>query len=938
MKKRATSGMALMVGAALLVSACGSGGSASTASTARTKNAALDGAASVETAACASGVVGPNGGKVLGVVNDSIVEIGREGKVFNFRTVSLSFSNSAQWVKDYQLNGIGGWTLASIDVLQAVKDSLWSEFKSIPYYYWSSSASTVLMPDGTAGPKPVDYVETMAVPFKLTPVATAVCSVPTTTTTSSTTTSTTTTTTSTTTTTVAPSTTVALSATKCTDESDCQIGNTGPGGGIVVATYEVRNSSSVGIAYVELAPRGWDGPQDPMFGQASQVVSRLSTLNAAGGKADWRAPTEDEFRLICRTPVTPPYASTQACLDGLGFGGVDYGNNKNNKYWTYEKVTVRYPQSSAYRFFNVSSGGPDYGDLTPRLRPVRVWTRQTVSLTTVPTTLPPSTTTTTLAPVVAWSASPSLTCSDLSQCDVGERGPAGGLIIDAQRDSSGAAYVEMAPDGWAGTADRRDPLVDAASATQQLAKFNLTGGEWVLPSEAWIASICHVAGGRRPSSSSACTNNGRIASAFGGAVATDAAYWKGRGSSVDGTTNFGTGRNSGDTSVKAYLRPVRVVRYVTPTTTTTIPKTCAQGGVCKIGDISPTGGLIVDFSGSGSSMTYTEMASKDWRKTIEPQTSGEPALPLAETKSFVNVLAQRTSAPWKLPTDRQMRAAFLFFAGNPTFGPDCTAKFSSWRPLTSEQQKFSFGSLSYWIEAAGRVNRFDNFNIATGAAYYDVGADMKYSGRPFAERPYRGGGAPTPAVWTTPACEQKVIPTTTTTTVLVPCSGRGLCKIGDVGPNGGVIIGIAYGSVRGDITYTEMRPAASFSADCQQTAIWTGCLGTQYDDWVRYIGRNGVFDDYPTVKELMTLVARPDLRDRLRIRSNWYFSSIFRISKTLTADMALEKGNTAEILASLEINDQTLGLAVDVSTGQQREMNTALFRGVNRWKCQYSCK
>jgi hypothetical protein len=291
---------------------------------------------------------------------------------------------------------------------------------------------------------------------------------------------------------------------------------------------------------------------------------------------------------------------------------------------------------------------------------------------------------------------------------------------------------------------------------------------------------------------------------------------------------------------------------------------------------------------------------------------------------------------WTLPTDRQMRAAFAFFAENLTFGPDCRAVFSSWRALTIDQQPFAFGGLAYWLANPTREAKADNFQIATGAAYYDVDAAMRYNVRPFAVQPYRGGGNPTPAAWSTPQCERQTIPTTTTTTVRVPCAGRGICSIGDVGPHGGIIIGVVFGKVRGDITYTEMRIAPNPNLDCQFTGFGSRCLPGQYDDFMRTIGLTGVFDSYPTERELSIVARSPDLKRKLRMRNDWYFSSTYRVSKTVMGDVNAE--GIGDLLQSLEVTDQTTGIAVHMPTGQAKEFNTAFFRGVNRWKCQFGCK
>jgi hypothetical protein len=729
---------------------------------------------------------------------------------------------------------------------------------------------------------------------------------------------------------VATQATVPKSATVCTDTSECEIGNTGPGGGMVVAKYEERNAEAVNNLYIELAPRGWDGKNDPPIGMPFDVRAKLASYKG-GGRSDWRAPSLSEVQYICGPMSMPPqFTDSRSCADALGlfawFDGREYRG-----YWTNEKATLPSSSSKNLPFWNFSIAGPDNSRVTPMLRPVRVWTTPKVSLTTVATTPTTTTTTVVLPPVVAWPGSAISTCSDLAKCELGQRGPAGGLIINVQRSSAESVYVEMAPDGWAGTPDKRDPLVDTAGAVRALATFNAGGGQWTLPSPTYIGSICHIAAGRAPDSSGACTDNGRIAPTFG-AGGRDAWYWTGQGTDVGGRTDFVSGKSQGDLSGGAFLRPIRLVRFVPPTTTTTIPLSCADGGVCKIGDKSPTGGLIVDFSVAPGTMTYTELAPKTWAGGTT-----DPGLPKQEAARAVALYSDTVNkGRWTLPTDRQMRAAFAFFAENLTFGPDCRAVFSSWRALTIDQQPFAFGGLAYWLANPTREAKADNFQIATGAAYYDVDAAMRYNVRPFAVQPYRGGGNPTPAAWSTPQCERQTIPTTTTTTVRVPCAGRGVCSIGDVGPHGGIIIGVEFGKVRGDITYTEMRIAPYPNFDCQFTGFGSRCLPGQYDDFMRTIGLTGVFDSYPTERELSIVARSPDLKQKLRMRNDWYFSSTYRVSKTVTGDVNAE--GIGDLLQSLEVNDQTTGIAVHMPTGQAKEFNTAFFRGVNRWKCQFGCK
>ena len=729
-----------------------------------------------------------------------------------------------------------------------------------------------------------------------------------------------------------------MSDTKCTTSSECVVGNSGPGGGIVVAAYEARSSESVGITYVEMARVGWDGPQDPMMGQQADARNKLASYTG-GGFTDWRAPTEAEFRLICRTPITPPFTTTDGCIAGLALGGKDYGYVDNYKYWTNEKVTLSYNDSKSYSFFNVKLGGPDYSDRSPRLRPVRSWTRQTVSLTTVPTTLPP--TTTTLPPIKAWGLASATVCADLLNCGIGQRGPGGGLIIGVDRSSSESVYQQMAPDGLAGTTDGRDPLVDAAEAVKRVDALPRTdGSKWEIPGDFVLPKICHIAAGESPSVTEACIDNVQIAPNFGSGrgVANQEVYWSGGSSGVTGKSDFVTGKNFGVVTGTAYLRPVRTLRYYPPTTTTTIPLSCRDGGVCKLGDISPTGGLIVDFSPLGAQSTYTEIAPANWHELIKPKnwngTETDPSFTRTVAQERVTSYSSKVGRQWRLPTDHEMRAAFLFFTNGLKFGPDCSASFSSWRSVSIEQQRFRFGGLSYWISSNSRTAKFDNFNFLSGAAYYDVASTWSSNARPFAERPYTGGGSPKPAIWSTPRCESQPIPTTTTTTIKVGCSGYGKCALGETGPNGGIIVGIRFNPKTGKPSYSEMQVHAA-NRDCSGTSIGDDCVMGLYREWVTTRGYNGVFDDYPTVSELQFIARNPALKARLSLLDGSYFSNEFYYAKNLTYDINAD--GTGDLLRSLNFVKTIRAKVVNSNSGVPSDSEYGYFRGVNIWECKYSC-
>ncbi|MEY4158901.1 MAG: hypothetical protein RL743_1396 [Actinomycetota bacterium] len=766
-----------------------------------------------------------------------------------------------------------------------------------------------------------------------------------------------------TTTTVAPTTTLPLA---CAAGGLCVVGETGPGGGRIFTASQAADGSS---AYLEVAPADWAGasPSSSIVNGGIVVAPRSTGDGASalalgyrgGSKSDWRLPTADELKLVCTARnntlvsdngifATAPTVSglltmtpKNGCLSTVT-GGSETAEVRPVRL----NVVSSSVRQAAVDYYAVNPTTTTSTSTTTTLAPVTTTTSTTTS-TTSTTSTTTSTTSTTVRQTTSTARQTTTTtialvpCTNLRDCAIGERGPGGGVIIRKSADTSGPKYLEMAPAGWS-TAAGGDPLVGANDALKVAADYRGGGfSDWRLPSAYEIDFVCRFASGQLKSTVSSCVESTtRIDPNFGDGTGNRLAsyYWYGV-APVSMQLDFASARHSRSYAPTARVRPVREWTFTTATTTSALPKRCDQGGVCSIGDVSPTGGLIIDFSARNGRATYTEIARADWYESIKPLNWSGPRTDPAFTKtaavSNVSAYGSAKGNGWSLPTDRQMRAALLFFANNPTFGADCAVRISSSRLLTVAQGAFRMQSGSYWIAATNRTSKFDNFNFATGAAYYDVASNAQYNVRPFAEQPYTGGGNPTPAIWATPKCEVQTIPTTTTTTQLVSCAGRGPCRIGDIGPNKGVIIGIRRGATPGDITYTEMEVATRGDYDCQGTNALSSCLTGQYDDFERTRGLNGTFDDYPTIAELQTVAVSSKIKQMLKLRNSYYFSSTYRASITLLADVNAD--SLADLGRSLELEDSTLGVAVDMSNGRTKETQFAYFRGVNHWKCQYAC-
>jgi hypothetical protein len=193
----------------------------------------------------------------------------------------------------------------------------------------------------------------------------------------------------------------------------------------------------------------------------------------------------------------------------------------------------------------------------------------------------------------------------------------------------------MAPAGWS-TAAGGDPLVGANDALKVAADYRGGGfSDWRLPSAYEIEFVCRFATGQLKSTVSSCVESTtRIDPNFGDGTGNRLAsyYWYGD-APVSMQLDFASARRSRSYEPTARVRPVREWTFTTATTTSALPKRCDQGGVCSIGDVSPTGGLIIDFSVRNGRATYTEIARSDWYESIKPLNWSGPRTDPAFTKT-----------------------------------------------------------------------------------------------------------------------------------------------------------------------------------------------------------------------------------------------------------------------------------------------------------------
>lgn len=918
----------------------------------RLRNAALDGDTQISIP-CTADLVGPSGGKIIATADGTLYETAPTAFVPNKAAFSDFKSAVTAHVASFSLNGSTGWAVPSKDVVQANKNAVFANYGS--GIYWTSSTSAMfsnepvtIHPNGneiTYNDSTYRFLSgtTIRVVLFRNIGAAELCPAPVTTTTSTTsTTSTTTTVPPTTTSTVAPSTTVPFVPAQCTATSDCRLGDTGPGKGRVVLATEVRDETAVYTEYLEISPAKWDGAQDPWFGMASDARSKL-TAYKGGQLTDWRQPTAAESRSICRRGTVLPYVGTEACLNGLGFGGVDYGNNVHYVYWTAESLSTR-----GQAHFDFKSGNSyNAGERSPRVRPVRSWRVRLVSLV-APTTEARASANATATTTTLWAPASSQRCANLSRCTVGEIGPGGGVILSANKQGGSAEYWEMAPNDWSSSTN--DTRVSSAQAVATASAYRGGGfTNWKLPTNLQIQEICRYAAGLNPTSNEACSENDRINTNFGDGKSTRRGeyYWTGSGSSqqtVEGRTDLVSGQNVSDKTGDWYVRPVRSFVYTPPTTTTsTLPLTCDRGGKCKVGDISPAGNLIISVQGSGNNISYTELAPRNWAPSLQVAGNlGDPDLIKSTGVTEIGKYRGARSSDWRLPSVEQMRAAFVFFK-TPVFSSDCRDTGNTSRTITSELRDFQVNNTSYWVTDPQQPGRFVSFESASGAVYYDAhryltawgyktdSSLVKRGVRPVRTVEYTGPAMTVSTYkWSPAKCETTSPPTTTATTLPATCQQRGLCRVGEVGPHGGIIITVNQW-VKDGPQYTEMAVPTGARPDCQGTAIFDSCTRREWDNGTY----SAPFGQYPTRQDLLSISRNLSLYSKLQLRNAYYWTNEYiGVNGLLKSDFT---GGLSDVAQNLEIEEFAEALAVQVRSGKALRMSQAYFRGVVRWNCSKAC-
>jgi hypothetical protein len=170
-----------------------------------------------------------------------------------------------------------------------------------------------------------------------------------------------------------------VSSTSIVSESEIRysIGDTGPGGGIVVYVDETGFTSEENLMcgweqvchYLEMAPRDLDGTYT--WYEATKVVLEYSTATAN----DWLLPSRDALNQICKYA----FADTVNVFcneNGLGLFVNSVGGFSQDLYWTVEQESGAFSYVQSFYSGVETNGGNQQVqnvDMKLRVRPARAF-------------------------------------------------------------------------------------------------------------------------------------------------------------------------------------------------------------------------------------------------------------------------------------------------------------------------------------------------------------------------------------------------------------------------------------------------------------------------------------------------------------------------------------------------------------------------------------
>ena len=440
------------------------------------------------------------------------------------------------------------------------------------------------------------------------------------------------------------------------------VGDTGPGGGIIFYvdeagfTNHVKIARSIGVMcltgtchYLEMAPTDLEGAY--FWFDAFDAAESYSTATAD----DWVLPSKDALNEMCKYAFGDK-RNTICNDDGLGSLSIGVGGFSTDGHWS----STEGPTSGAWvqSFGSGMQEGNIGKDWAHSVRPVRAFSGSTSSTSESSSS---STSETSIG-----------LCAQGGICVVGDTGPGGGIIVyvsDVVFDNSvedytfGAMclegtcqYLEMATADLFGVYSRNDAIAAAEAFSTPSAN------DWVLPSRNALNEICKYAHGDTVNRSCNDAGKGGLSLKDGnfwlGAYLSSSAYCVGECSENYWGLDLNTGQIGAYGSEPKRVRLVRGFRGSTSSSTSeTSIGLCAQGGICVVGDTGPGGGIIVyvDDAGfnnsSGDETSIGAMCSIETCHYLEmAPTDLEGVYPWKEASAAAKAFSTPSANDWVLPS------------------------------------------------------------------------------------------------------------------------------------------------------------------------------------------------------------------------------------------------------------------------------------------------
>lgn len=623
----------------------------------------------------------------------------------------------------------------------------------------------------------------------------------------------------------------------CASGGPCQVGDTGPGGGVVVI-----GATQPGVDIWEVAPvNGWGNLADAQI---------LADELEFGGKSDWQLPNKVVLKAMYAEADRFSCSDDSDCATAFGA----------EAYWASSiGVDDLAPDEGLAVSFESGEEIIDTLQAALAIRPVRTF-QMTPPPSPTTTTLPPTSTTSTI-PSSQWTrlavTAVSPVCSGWPSTEAVENAIDNStstkyLCVHAfgAQGHGGVDFTLAAPGDvygfkitTANDCERRDPGAikfqtgvasfgpwsDAGTATFPLARDRKTKSALISLERAtgpapsrYIRMIVTARQNTWDYCSWERSDSTSVQFAeielWGVSTAPSATSTTSTTSTTTtSTTTTVAPTTTSTTTTTTTVAPTTTVRATTTTTTTVPapprdPADCRRGGTCVIGDTGPGGGIVFYVAPSQQPWgRYLEVAPENWAGTVGASMGGGCSRTTGITGSFSEAIGAG-------------RQNSVVMAQQCPYDPLC--------------------AYCGQLEQRYRGNGFDDWyapSIGEARAFYNNVVKTKIVSHSFATiaTSHLGTNFRTLVVMdsTTPNIQQQIRDTNNYVATAqrpvrafspLPCREGGLCRLGDTGPGGGKIyfVGDFLNSQTGKMNhYLELAPAGWSGPTADPLAAW-GCSNT----------------------------------------------------------------------------------------------------------------